>query len=120
MEEALAGLRLEDELANALLGRSKLRDTLGRLAGLLQAYEDADRVRTYAIAHDLRIPLTALHDVYMKATAWAVYLSVRAHFPTRAELTDLTRNFSTSGTRWRRLEFPVTSPRAGGFACSLA
>jgi c-di-GMP-related signal transduction protein len=71
MEEALAGLRLEDELANALLARSKPRDVLGRLYRLLGAYENGDRVRTYALAHDLRIPLSALSDVYLKATAWA-------------------------------------------------
>ena len=71
MEEALAGLRLEDELANALLGRSQKGDILGRLHSLLQAYERADRSLTCAIAKDLRIPVAALREVYLKATAWA-------------------------------------------------
>ena len=71
MEEVLAGLRLEDELANALLGRSQPRDKLGRLLVLLRAYETAVRIRVCAIAQDLRIPIADLRGIYLKAIAWA-------------------------------------------------
>ena len=71
MEEALAGLRLETELTNALLGRSQPRDTLGRLYSLFRAYEAADRTRIFAIAQEFRISVPDLRELYLKAVAWA-------------------------------------------------
>ena len=71
MDEALSGLKLEDDLANALLSHSAPKDTLGRLYSLIQAYEAADPDRLLPIASDCRIATSDLRDAYVKAVAWA-------------------------------------------------
>jgi len=69
MEEALAGLKLEDTLANALLGRSK--DKLGQLSTLLDAYDNADLLRLHAIAESFHIDTADVRDAYFTAVTWA-------------------------------------------------
>src|SRR5262249_57232760 len=69
MEEALAGLRLEDSLTNALLGQGT--GALGHLHTLLEAYENADRIRVCAIAQDFRLDAADVRDSYFTAVSWA-------------------------------------------------
>jgi len=71
MDQALAGLKLEDDLANALLSRSGPSDPLGRLYSLVQSYEAADPERLLPIARDCRIATSDVRDAYLKAVAWA-------------------------------------------------
>ena len=69
MEEALSGLKLEDTLANALLGRSQ--DALSYLYTIVQAYENGDQVRMCAIAQDFHLDPARLRDAYFTAVTWA-------------------------------------------------
>ena len=69
MEQALAGLKLEDGIANALLGRSK--DVLGHLYTLVEAYEHADQLRLHAIAQDFHFNAAYVRDAYFTAVTWA-------------------------------------------------
>ena len=69
MEQALMGLKLEDALSNALLGRDD--GALGHLHTLLEAYENADRLRMHAIAQDFHLNTADLRDTYFTAVNWA-------------------------------------------------
>ena len=69
MGEALAGLKLEDKLANALLGQSK--DELGDLATLLEAYECADLLRMQAVTDVFNLNTADVRDAYFTAVTWA-------------------------------------------------
>ena len=69
MEEALAGLKLEDALADALLGRGK--GGLGHLYTLVEAYEHADQLRLHAIAQGFLLNTAEVRDAYFTAVAWA-------------------------------------------------
>ena len=69
MEEAVAGLNLDQALANALHGRST--DNLGHLHTLLDVYENADRIRLHAIAEEYHLKAADVRDAYFSAVSWA-------------------------------------------------
>ena len=71
MEEIVTELDLEQDLANALLGRTSGQSQLGLLYELIQAYERVDWIRTAAIGQELRIGTSDLSTAYVKAVEWA-------------------------------------------------
>jgi EAL and modified HD-GYP domain-containing signal transduction protein len=71
MEEIIAELDLEKDLASALLGRTTEQNQLGLQFELIQAYERGDWIRTAAIGQELKIGTNDLSSAYVKAAEWA-------------------------------------------------
>jgi c-di-GMP-related signal transduction protein len=71
MTEAISELNLDDELANALLGRSSDHDIFSELRDLMEAYEATDSARISGIAHEFHLSATDLTKAYVQAVEWA-------------------------------------------------
>jgi EAL and modified HD-GYP domain-containing signal transduction protein len=71
MEEIIAELDLEQDLASALLGRATEENKLGMLYELIQAYERVDWIRTAAIGEGLNVGPGDVSSAYVKAVEWA-------------------------------------------------
>jgi c-di-GMP-related signal transduction protein len=71
MEEIITELDLEEDLASALLGRTKEHNQLGLLYELIQAYERVDWIRAAAIGQEIRVGTSDLFSAYVKAVEWA-------------------------------------------------
>jgi c-di-GMP-related signal transduction protein len=71
MKEILAELDLEEDLSNALLGRTNKANQLGQLFKLIQAYEKPDWRRAVGIAQDFHVGLVDLSTAYVQAVEWA-------------------------------------------------
>ena len=71
MTEALSELNLDDELSNALLGKSNDHEPFAELRGLMEAYEATDLSRISGIAHEFQLPATDLTKAYVQAVEWA-------------------------------------------------
>lgn len=70
MEDIISELDLEEDLTNALLGRSA-HNPLGILYELIQAYDKPDWVRAAAIAQEFQVGMAALSTAYVQAAEWA-------------------------------------------------
>jgi EAL and modified HD-GYP domain-containing signal transduction protein len=70
MDEVLAEMDLDEDLANALLGRSA-HNPLGILYELVQAYDKPDWIRAAAIAQEFHVGMAALSTAYVQAVEWA-------------------------------------------------
>ena len=71
MEEIIADLDLEKDLASALLQRADDQNQLSLLYELIQAYERVDWIRTVAIGQGLKVDAKDVASVYLKAVEWA-------------------------------------------------
>jgi c-di-GMP-related signal transduction protein len=71
MEEIIAELDLEKDLASALLGRTNDQNQLGLLYELIQAYERVDWIRAVAIGQGLKVDAKDVASAYVKAVEWA-------------------------------------------------
>jgi len=71
MEEIIADLDLEKDLASALLRRADDQNQLSLLYELIQAYERVDWIRTVAIGQGLKVDAKDVASVYVKAVEWA-------------------------------------------------
>jgi c-di-GMP-related signal transduction protein len=71
MEEIIAELDLEKDLASALLGRTNDQNQLGLLYELIQAYERVDWIRSVAIGQGLKVDAKDVALAYVKAVEWA-------------------------------------------------
>jgi c-di-GMP-related signal transduction protein len=71
MEDIIAGLDLEKDLASALLRRADDQNQLGMLYELIQAYERVDWIRTVAIGEGLKVDANEVASAYVKAVEWA-------------------------------------------------
>ena len=67
----VAELDLEEDLSNALLGRTNKANQLGQLFELIQAYEKPDWSRAVGIAHQFHVGLVDLSTAYVQAVEWA-------------------------------------------------
>jgi c-di-GMP-related signal transduction protein len=71
MEEIIADLDLEKDLASALLRRADDQNQLSLLYELIQAYERVDWIRTVAIGQGLKVDAKDVASAYVKAVEWA-------------------------------------------------
>ena len=71
MVEVLAELDLDEDLANALLGRANRHTQLSLLYELIQAYDRPDWIRAVAIAQEFRVGIVDLSSAYVQAVEWA-------------------------------------------------
>ena len=71
MAEVVAELKLDAELAAALVGRRDWKNDLGMLYEMICAYEKPDWVRTAAMAQDFNVSVLDLSTAYVKAVEWA-------------------------------------------------
>ena len=71
MEEVIAELDLEEDLASALLGHNNEANLLGRLYDLIRAYDEPDWSRAVSIAQEFRLGMVDLSTAYVQAVEWA-------------------------------------------------
>jgi c-di-GMP-related signal transduction protein len=71
MEDIIAELDLEQDLASALLRRVDDQNRLSLLYELIQAYERVDWIRTVAIGEGLKVDANDVASAYVKAVEWA-------------------------------------------------
>lgn len=71
MEEVIAELDLEEDLVNALLGRSHKENRLGLLYDLIRAYDEPDWSRAAGIAQEFNLGMVDLSTAYVQAVEWA-------------------------------------------------
>jgi c-di-GMP-related signal transduction protein len=71
MEDIIAELDLEDDLAKALLGRTNKANHLGLLYELIQACEKPDWSKATGIAQEFHVGIADLSKAYVQAVEWA-------------------------------------------------
>jgi len=71
MDEIIAELNLEKNLASALLGRANENNPLSLLYELIRAYERVDWIRTAAIGQEFKMATSDLSLAYVRAVEWA-------------------------------------------------
>lgn len=71
MKEIVAELDLEEDLSNALLGRTNKGNQLGCLYDLIRAYDQPDWTRAVDIAQELHVGMVDLSTAYVQAVEWA-------------------------------------------------
>jgi EAL and modified HD-GYP domain-containing signal transduction protein len=71
MEDVITELDLDEDLANALLGRNNGHNPLSLLYELMQAYDKPDWIRATAIAQEFHVGMAALSTAYVQAVEWA-------------------------------------------------
>jgi len=71
MKEIVAELDLEEDLSNALLGRTNKANQLGQLFELIRAYDEPDWTRAAGIAQKFSVGMVDLLTAYVQAVEWA-------------------------------------------------
>lgn len=71
MVDIIGEMDLEEDLANALLGRTNENNQLGLLYELIQAHERADWIRAAAIGQEFRVGTSEISTAYIEAAEWA-------------------------------------------------